>query len=102
MFKVRLVASFFALVGAAATALILWLPGWVPLPRIVILAAPAFVALGLAMLVRPGAELEGEFDFEDWFDECSLGERVLYSASAGVGFLVGLGLYLSDSGLDFI
>ena len=84
MHRARLIGGLFALVGVLATVAILWLPAWLPIPRLFVIGSPMFALLGSAMLIMPGSPIEGEFDFEDWFDECSLGETLHGDSPHGV------------------
>lgn len=90
----------FALVGGLLSWGATMMPAWLPIPRIVILGAPAIACLGLAMLVNPGPAQPDGFDFEDWFDEAPLRDRLIWYGSAFTGFAIGLALYLQQGPLS--
>jgi hypothetical protein len=53
------------------------------------------------MVIAPGPEPVGEgFDFEDWFDECSLKIRVTYCLSAFLGLGGGVYLYIFHGSVE--
>lgn len=99
MHRARLVGLLFLFAGAAVLAAVFLGPAWLPLPRIFVIAGPGGVLLGLAMMLRPGAPLrpDEEFDFEDWYDEASLTDKILYSAAGLGGLGIGLLLYFKFS-----
>lgn len=91
----------FLVVGVAAFVALIATPIWVPVPRIVLALGPAIALLGLAMVIAPGPEPVGEgFDFEDWFDECSVKTRVAYCLSAFLGLGAGVYLYLFHGSIE--
>ena len=101
MHRARLVGIMFLVVGIAALIALLTTPVWVPVPRIALAIGPAMALLGLAMAISPGPEPVGEgFDFEDWFDECSLKIRVVYCLSAFLGLGAGVYLYLFHGSVE--
>ncbi len=98
MHPARLFGALLLASGCALLALAWWLPAWLPLPRWVAIPGPALIGLGLAMLASPGPDPRPEeFDFEDWYDEATLPQKVLYSALGLGGLALGAWLYFRNS-----
>lgn len=66
-----------------------------------IVAPPALVTVGIAMLVSPGEPFDGPFDFADWMAAQPRPRQLGFYAAGAVGLAIGAVLVLQLAGWSF-